>query len=251
MGVDARVVGAALADVWEFLMPAIPSGWARRAPGAIGGVTHVGVPTLNGVWVHGTAGSDEVSTLLDAVAEEGVPYCLQLCQGADGRLRDLARSRLMLREADVPLMVLGDVSRLPEVAGGALAIRALEPHDAILHADLAAAGFQAPAEWFRRLMTPSVLGLPGVRTYLGEADGQPVTTCVGFRLNEHVGIFNVATLPTHQRRGYGAAITAWAVRDGFAHGARWAWLQSSAAGLGVYERLGFATLESWECWISS
>jgi len=39
------------------------------------------------------------------------------------------------------------------------------------------------------------------------------------------------------------------VRDGFDEGAQWAWLQSSAAGYRVYERLGFRMLESWQCWL--
>jgi len=70
-------------------------------------------------------------------------------------------------------------------------------------------------------------------------------------LENHVGLFNVATLPAHRRRGYGAAITERAVRDGLDRGARWAWLQSSTAGYGVYEKLGFRTQQSWECWISA
>lgn len=215
-------------------------------------MTRVGIPTLNGVWIYNpNAGREEVSILLDRVVDDQVPYCLQLCPRCDGVLRDVGQSRPMRRDTDIPLMALVDGSELSKVDDGELAIRVLQPHDAMLHADVAAAGFQAPVDEFRRLMTPSVLGRPGVCTYLGELDGEPVTTGVGVQLDEHVGIFNVATLPSHRRRGYGAAITARAVRDGFAQGARWAWLQSSADGYGVYERLGFTTLESWECWIST
>jgi N-acetylglutamate synthase len=104
---------------------------------------------------------------------------------------------------------------------------------------------------FLGLMTPAVMERPGVRAYVGKIDREPVATAVGVSLENHVGIFNVATLPAHRRRGYGAAITARAVCDGLDQGARWAWLQSSPAGYSVYENLGFKLRESWECWITT
>jgi GNAT superfamily N-acetyltransferase len=148
-------------------------------------------------------------------------------------------------------MGLASETELPQLDQGDLVIEVLDPEQAVVHAKVAAAGFQAPAEAFLQLTTPAVLGRPGVRTYLGKVDGEPVTTGVGVCFDNHVGIFNVATLPDHRRHGYGAAITAQAVRDGLDRGARWAWLQSSPAGYGVYEKLGFRTLESWECWIAT
>jgi len=60
-----------------------------------------------------------------------------------------------------------------------------------------------------------------------------------------VGIFNVATPPEHRGHGYGAAITAQAIHDGFAAGAELSWLQSSAMGESVYRRLGFRAVESY------
>jgi ribosomal protein S18 acetylase RimI-like enzyme len=157
----------------------------------------------------------------------------------------------MRRDVDIPLMVLASRRDLPRVDQGALVIEVVDPEQAIVHAEIAAAGFQTPAEAFARLTTPAVLGRSGVRTYVGKIDGAPVVTGVGVCFENHVGIFNVATLPAHRRHGYGAAITGQAVSDGLDRGARWAWLQSSPDGYGVYERLGFRTVESWECWIAS
>ncbi len=157
----------------------------------------------------------------------------------------------MAREADIPLMVLNDGSALDRAEAGDLAIKVLPPAQAVVHAEVAAAGFEAPLEDFRRLMTPAVMGRSGVCCYVGELDGRSVATAVSVRLGTHAGIFNVATLPANQRRGYGAAITARAVRDAFRNGAEWAWLQSSQAGYRVYERLGFRAVESWECWIAT
>lgn len=93
--------------------------------------------------------------------------------------------------------------------------------------------------------------LPGLRMYVGTVDEVPVTTALSVPTSgDSVGIFNVATPPAHRGHGYGAAVTAAAIADGMAAGARWSWLQSSPEGVGVYERLGFRTVESWAMWVS-
>jgi ribosomal protein S18 acetylase RimI-like enzyme len=95
-----------------------------------------------------------------------------------------------------------------------------------------------------------MVGVEGMRCYVGEVDGRAVATGLGFTVDDHVGIFNVATSPEVRRRGYGAALTARATEDGLAAGAGWAWLQSSPSGYRVYERLGFRPVERWDvCWL--
>ena len=69
--------------------------------------------------------------------------------------------------------------------------------------------------------------MPGVRCYLGEAGGPPVTTGMGVTIGGSVGVFDIATAPADSGRGYGAAITARVMSDGLAAGAAWSWLQSS------------------------
>jgi N-acetylglutamate synthase len=216
-------------------------------------VTRVPAPTLNGVWVAGADADPEgIAELLDEVAATGLPHCLQFRPGAVDRLTKLAMGRSMTREEDIPLMALEDPGQLDAAqAVSGLTIRELSPKEAQAHARLAAAGFEAPVEMFLQLMTPAMLAAPGVRCYLGEAGGQPVTTGLGVTIGSYVAIFNIATPPRHRRHGYGAAVTARAVADGLVAGARWSWLQTSPAGQGVYERLGFRTVETWQCWISS
>ena len=210
------------------------------------------VPTLNGVWAYRKdAERGAVARLLELVAHAGMPHCLQYASECTGELSGLAEERGMRRDVDIPLMALTTQGELPRCDSGDLVIEVLDPKQAAVHAELAAAGFNAPVDAFLGLMTPAVMGRPGVRAYVGSVDGEPVATGVGVCLENHVGIFNVATLPSHRRRGYGAAITERAVRDGLDRGARWAWLQSSPAGYSVYEKLGFKTQESWECWIST
>ena len=76
-------------------------------------------------------------------------------------------------------------------------------------------------------------------------DGRDVSTAVGFIIDGTTGIFSVATPEEHRGRGYGAAITAQAVRDGFHAGADLAGLQSSPMGESVYRRLGFREVERY------
>jgi len=254
MAVDADTAASALAGTWQHLLPAVPGGWVLRDGGVLGGVSGVPVPTLNGVWAERLDPDPAtVAVLLDRVAATGLPHCLQLRPGYSPALAELATMRGMIsQEEDNPLMVMENPARLGRAQHiAALEIRQLHPDEAELHATVAAAGFETGEEPFRQLVTPGALRLPGMRCYLGEADGRPVTTGIGVTLGAFVGIFNVATPPAQRRHGYGAAVTARAVTDGLAAGAAWSWLQSSPPGYRVYESLGFQTLESWHTWLSA
>lgn len=113
--------------------------------------------------------------------------------------------------------------------------------------DLAARGFGAPVEIFRSLATMTAR-TPGPATYVGEYDGEAVTTAVALCVDDSVGVFNVATPGAHRGHGFGTAITAYAIRDGYRLGAERAWLQSSLEGYSVYKAMGFATVASRQCW---
>jgi N-acetylglutamate synthase len=251
--IESAVAAGALVETWEHLVSAIEGGWSHAKGGGLAAVTGVAFPSLNGVWVErGDPDVEDIADLLDQVAATGLPHCLQFGPAGAGDLANLATKRGMVRGEDAPLMVLEDSGQLDAAqAPNGLMIRELLPGEAHLHARLAAAGFEAPLEMFLQLMTPAVLAAPGVRCYLGEADGQPVTTGLGIKLGSYVAIFNIATPSEQRRRGFGAAVTARAVADGLAAGAKWSWLQSSTAGYKVYERLGFRTFETWQCWLAT
>jgi hypothetical protein len=251
--IEAGMAADALVETLDYLTSAIQGGWAHSRGGAIAVVTGVPVPTLNGVFAQRVdADAQDVEELLHEVAATGLPHCLQFRPDPTGRLAALAARRRMVWEEDIPLMALEDTSHLEAVqAVRGLTIRVLSPTEAELHARVAASGFEAPVEMFLQLMTPAVLGAQGATCYLGEADGHAVTTGFSIRLGSYVAIFNIATPPDQRRRGYGAAGTARAVADGMAAGAKWSWLQASAAGYPIYERLGFHNVESWPCWIST
>jgi N-acetylglutamate synthase len=65
-----------------------------------------------------------------------------------------------------------------------------------------------------------------------------------------VGVFNVATAEAFRRRGFGAAATRAVLREGLERGASVAILQSSPAGHGVYEALGFREVVRYRVFVA-
>jgi Acetyltransferase (GNAT) family len=246
-----EVVADAMLDTWRHLLDAHPDAWVSGSDGVQGWATGIPSPGLNGV-MSSRLDPDpaELERLLGELDERRLPHMLQLRPGANASAAGVAERRGLVSDVDVPLMRLDDPTRLEAVEpASGLTIRPLDPENAELHALIAAAGFGEPPEHFVRLVPPDVLRADGARAYIGETDGEIVTTALGVTRGDHVAVFNVATPELHRHRGYGAAITARVVADGLAAGASWAWLQSSAAGYRVYEALGFETVERWRCWV--
>lgn len=247
--VAADHVAAALASTWGLLAGTLSTGWVRQVGRATALVTGVPVASLNGVWVTDPRTTPaDIEAGLAAVSESGVRHCVQLRPGSDAAANDVPERYGMVPQPAIPLMATADLiagRRLKE-----LIIRELAPAEAWTHCEIAGPAFGAPVDLLAQLLTPTVLGLPAVRSYAGEVSGEAVVTAVSVTVLDMVGIFNVATLAAYRRRGYAAAVTARAFQDGLRAGATCGWLQSSDAGYGVYERLGFSTIERWACWIT-
>jgi N-acetylglutamate synthase len=247
---EADQTASALGASWALVATALQHGWVRYDDGIFTVVTGVPIASLNGVWVVGEdADPDAVDAALASVAQVGVPFCLETRPSWRDRGAAVAAAHQLLAQPDIPMMAAVPPVTAEPVDG--LEIRELEPREAQQHSDVAGPAFGAPPELLAQLLTADVLARPEVRSYVGEVDREPVVTAMSVTLGDGVGIFNVATRGPHQRRGYGAAITARCAADGFAGGAKWSWLQSSEAGYGVYERLGFTTLERWALWVDT
>lgn len=248
---EAQDATDVLLDAWELFASAADGGRYVDHAGVVTAVTGAPVPTMNGVWLRrADADVDDVAAALDEVAAAGVPYCLQSRPGAAAAVAETAEARGLRPAGDVPLMVRPGPAR-PEPAGGELVIEQLVPEDARLHAEVVAQGFGLPVEVALALLSPRTLRSPGVRAYVGRIGDRAVVTGLGATVRDAVAVFNIATAEPFRRRGLGAAVTARAVADGLDAGASWAMLQSSAMGHGVYERLGFCTVERWPLWVSA
>lgn len=102
--------------------------------------------------------------------------------------------------------------------------------------------FHVPFAWFSEVFDSAEVW-KRFAAYVGYVDGEPVATAATVLGGGAVGVYNVATLPEHRRHGYGEAVTRHALEEARReHGIEHAILQSTPAGYGIYERMGFRTV---------
>lgn len=110
----------------------------------------------------------------------------------------------------------------------------------------------APGEWSAYLRFLERTGAPvgllrGVdptafHVRIARCDGENVAAALSFDRYGDTGIYNVTTLESARRRGFGTALTALLVHDAAARGCRTASLQSTEMGERINAALGFRDL---------
>jgi ribosomal protein S18 acetylase RimI-like enzyme len=95
--------------------------------------------------------------------------------------------------------------------------------------------FHVPLPWFEEVFS-SLAVWNRFASYVGYVDGEPVSTVSVVEGGRGLGVYNLATVPERQRLGYGEAVMRCALER---HGAERVILQSTPAGLRLYERMGF------------
>jgi ribosomal protein S18 acetylase RimI-like enzyme len=243
-----RVVAAFMASLSD-LFRALPGGRWEESEQLVCYRSDIGAARFSGVAVLGPRADETLaSAWLDELADQEVPHCVIERPGAPAWTVRLAERHGLTEVDEEPLMVLEDPGDVAEPDGGDLVLERVDPADAIVVGtvqQVMADGFGGPVEVLGALMSADVLGMPGVEAWLGRVDGVPCTVGLGAVLAGHVGVFNIATPAEHRGRGYGHAVTARVVASGVAAGARTAYLQASALGYPIYERMGFRTVERW------
>ena len=102
--------------------------------------------------------------------------------------------------------------------------------------------FHVPLSWFCEVFDSESVW-QRFAAYVGYVDEEPVSTAAIVIGGGVLGVYNVATMPGHQRRGYGETVMRHAVEDvRKRHGTERVILQSTPAGFRLYERMGFRTV---------
>jgi ribosomal protein S18 acetylase RimI-like enzyme len=254
---DARIDAAARAWGAALRRIAVAEPRVRQEAGANETYMVVtGSPTysLNGVYAFDrTPDAAQIERLAARAADAArsfpgtLPWSVQVRSDPDDLVRDVALRHGLTKQSQEPFMVR-DLTSAPPVLGdaGAMTVRAISGAEQDLYVRALADGFGVPKELFAPLFTPPVLdAAPDVTAYVGEVQGEVVSTAMTVLTEGHVGIFNISTSPDHRRCGYGGRITEEAVARGHAAGASTAYLRSSDMGLPVYASLGFTVAEHW------
>ena len=240
---DAALMHESFATAWERLYAAAGGRFERRADLIALSCARLPVPQANGAWV--VEDSEAAAAALPQAIEEaealGVPAWVQTRPGHE-RTRRVAAELGLTHVELVPAMVIRPDELAPSES--TLEIDVIAEDDVERTVAILATAFEAPHDlfdWFGRL----TWSLEGASWYVGRVGDEIVSTAVGYTYGPATGVFNVATPPEHRGRGYGAALTARCVQDGFDAGAELAYLQSSELGHGVYRRLGFRDVDEY------
>jgi ribosomal protein S18 acetylase RimI-like enzyme len=241
---EAVAAHAALVSAWTQLFAGIEGArFERRSDLIVAVCPELPFPPCNGPWIEEDSPA-AVEGLPGAIAEvdaAGAQACVHSRSGHE-RVQAAARGLGFVHLERLSGMVALPEELIDVVPAGEVAPITGGEVDATL--DLLAVAFDEPRAFFARFYT-AVQRVAGARWYVGRLDDTVVSTALGVTTDGATGIFNVATLPEHRRRGYGAALTARAARDGFAHGAGLAYLHASPLGSTVYGRLGFRHVEDY------
>ncbi|HEX6844285.1 MAG TPA: GNAT family N-acetyltransferase [Actinomycetota bacterium] len=246
-------------DLLERLIRARPEGWRRRAA-ALGGrqLVHDGlVTTLTGIpapWLNPTsvvADPADPSVALAAAEVDRPPetggFGIDLVVDRFPAVLAAAETTGLVRRTSQPLMVLAPAS-LPSAPPpeGIVLARAEDrlAEVAVVDAEV----FEDPVEISAAFLDPRVFRDPAFRAYAALRDGRAVATTVTTIVDGVLSVNGVGVVAAERRRGIGAAITAFAVRDR-ADEAEIAFLEAHGDAARVYARLGFRPIATWEVWV--
>lgn len=174
----------------------------------------------------------------------GLEWAYWVCEDwMDGRTRRRSRQmferRGLRHSVDLPGMVADSIAP-PHKPVPILSIRRVgdsATRDAFCA--IGSACFHVPLTWFREVFENQCV-FDKFAAYVAYRDGAPVSTAAIVLGGGAIGVYNVATLPEQQRRGYGEAVMRHALLEARRqHGLERTILQSTPAGLRLYERMGY------------
>nr|WP_198151317.1 GNAT family N-acetyltransferase [Kibdelosporangium sp. MJ126-NF4] len=131
----------------------------------------------------------------------------------------------------------------PEIPDGLEIRRVTAPVELAEYAGVVAANWDPPSpgviRFYERAAGAALDPECQARYFVGYHEGVAVCAAEVFLAHEVAGIYNVSTLASHRRRGFGRAITLVALLAARAEGVDTAVLQSSPDGQSIYRGIGF------------
>jgi ribosomal protein S18 acetylase RimI-like enzyme len=198
--------------------------------------------TFNVIYAWETPDREALSNAMTLFRRDRLPFAVWFGPAAPpGGLAE----QLDLRESELVtgMTLTRELFRPAPLPSGLIVKRVVDSAGLSHYATIVAANWTPPDPsvlQFYELTRDAILtpGCP-VHLFVGYLAGRPVAAAEAFINDTAGGIYGIATLASHRRRGIGAAISSAAVDDVFRSGCSLATLQASSDGQGIYSRLGF------------
>ncbi len=235
--------------------------WLRAAPQreicltAHGWLAASGEPyvDLNQVLIDASRDAEEqLRTFHQRLEARNLPALYLFTPTVADQLAPIASKLGMTIAGKAPVMVCA-ASDLPDTDAGLYTFKQVDTaaEQKIICAILANA-FEVSDAALRQVVNTTQLDAPGFTAYLAyqgaTAGEQPVSTVATTESGPLVGVWAMATLPTHQRQGSGRALLGAVMAQHRSHGAKHFYLWSTAAGQRLYEQLGYRTVTELSIW---
>lgn len=114
-------------------------------------------------------------------------------------------------------------------------------------AEIMSVAFEIPSAICTSIYASEIAWTGGLKGYVGFANGKAVTTAAVMLTGDVIGLYSVATLPSHRRMGYAEAIMRQVIDRA---NVRATVLQSTRSGLSLYERMGYRSVTNFHVYIA-
>ena len=184
---------------------------------------------------------------VERLRERKLPAQVVLSDAVADELDATAHELGLTYDGTMPLMVRG-VEESPRASADFAVERVVDIAGLRDMARIVAGAFEIPDELCLRAVAPAMLAMPDVEVFVARGEDTAVSAVVTTATGGAVGVWAMATLPDHERRGAGAAVLGAALEhhrpraDAF-------FLGASCAGRPLYERLGFRIAVEGASWV--
>lgn len=213
-------------------------------PGLLVTLSKINNASCNGAYIHGPVTRDGTERALASLRAHGRPFQVSVRSVLLKSCRDQLEQAGLSVVADLPLMAVTPDRFRPAPAPPELRIRIMAPDEEGSHLPLVAQGLEMPLDALEHVMCAANRAAPCWTSYVGEVEGALAVTGTAIASPAAAGLISIVTDPRFERRGFGGALTSAAVARAFCENVPRVFLHASAAGEGLYRRLGFETLES-------